>query len=262
MMILIALLSAGCGPAAPTAHTPSPSPSPGTTAAPSPSPTPTPAPQQVEALLPLPRQEVAEGVQDGSPTSLWVVGGFDLERRSSATVQVLIKSAWTPGPDYPFPVDHPAAATADGRLYVAGGYSNGVPRADLYRIDNSLSRWERLAPMHHPRGAPALVALDRVLYAIGGAAGGEVAQVEAYSTTNNAWVDLTTLPLPRDHGASFAWQGLACIAGGRFPSSARVDCYDPASNGRTQMPDLPLPTSGAGATAAGYQAAADCTSIA
>lgn len=222
-------------------------------AQPSPSPTPTPILQQVEAALPLPRQEVAEGLRHSAPDSLWVIGGFDPQRRSSTTVQFLTNGAWRTGPAYPFPVDHAAAATSDQRLYVAGGYSNGVPRGDLYRSGPGLVTWERLAPMHHPRGALALVALGSVLYAIGGAAGGELAPVEAYDTIHNVWADVTAFPLPRDHGAGFAWQGLACVAGGRSPNTARVDCYDPVSGGWSRMPDLPAPTSGAGATALGAE---------
>jgi hypothetical protein len=214
---------------------------------PSPSPTPTPIPQQAEASLPLPRQEVAEGLQDGRPNSLWVIGGFDPRRRSTDTVQVFSGGGWKSGPSYPFAVDHAAAANANGRLYVAGGYSNGPARGDLFRLDSALSGWERLAPMHHPRGALALVAIENTIYAIGGAAGAEVATVESYDTLQNAWTDVATLPSPRDHGAGLAWQGLACVAGGRFPTTARVDCYDPNSNTWSRMPDLPVATSGAGA---------------
>jgi hypothetical protein len=249
---LVALLTSACTSAPPAAHTVSPSPSPIPTALPSPSPTPTPVPQQLEAPLPLPRQEVAEGLATGSPDSLWVVGGFDPQRRSSNTVQVS-RGGWTAGPAYPFPVDHAAAATSDGRLYVAGGYSNGVPRGDLYRINNTQDGWERLASLHHPRGALVLVALGGVLYAIGGAAVGEVPPVEAYDTIQNVWTDVGSLPLPRDHGAGFAWQGLVCIAGGRTPNTARVDCYDPMSSAWSRLPDLPSPTSGAGAVAFGGQ---------
>jgi Kelch motif len=182
-----------------------------------------------------------------------VIGGFDPQRRSTATVQVFIRNGWTAGPAYPFPVDHAAAADADHRLYVAGGYSNGVPRGDVYRVNADQDGWERLAPLHHPRGALALVALGSTLYAVGGAAGNEMAVVEAYDTIRDVWSDVATLPVPRDHGAGFAWQGLACIAGGRSPNTARVDCYDPLSNGWARIPDLPAPTSGAGATALGGQ---------
>ena len=249
-MVLAALLVAACAPGGPAVAKATPSP-PVATATPSPSPTPTPVPQQAEAPLPLPRQEVAEGVQPGNPDSLWVIGGFDPQRRSSATVQVLMNSVWKPGPAYPFAVDHASAVAAARRLYVAGGYSNGVARGDLYRIDNqSLGSWEKLAPMHHPRGALALVAMGRTLYAIGGAARGtEVAQVEAYDTVQNLWTDVATLPLPRDHGAAWAWQGLACLAGGRTPVTARVDCYDPIKKVWSRLPDLPFATSGAGAIA-------------
>jgi Kelch motif len=252
---LIGLLLAGCTTGGTTtAHTPSPSPSPSATAVPSPSPTPTPVPQQAEASLPLPRQEVAEGLLPGARDSLWVIGGFDPQRRSSATVQVYRQGGWVAGPAFPFPVDHVAATTSDGRLYVAGGYSNGVPRGDLYRINTTQDGWERLAPMHHPRGALVLLALGGILYAIGGAAGAEVAPVEAYDTSQGGWTDVGGLPLPRDHGAGFAWQGLACIAGGRSPNTARVDCYDPTSSVWSRLPDLPSPTSGAGAITLGGQA--------
>jgi len=250
---LIGLLASACTFGSPAARTPSPHPSPSATAVPSASPTPIPVPQQLEAPLPLPRQEVAEGIQLGSPDSLWVIGGFDPQRRSSATVQVYRQGGWVAGPAFPFPVDHAAATTSDGRLYVAGGYSNGVPRGDLYRLDNALGSWERLAPLHHPRGALVLVAVGRFLYAIGGAAGGEVAAVEAYDSLQDTWTDVATLPALRDHGAGFDWRGLACIAGGRTPNTARVDCFDPLSSGWSRMPDLPSPTSGAGATALGGQ---------
>ena len=196
---------------------------------------------------------MAEGVQSGSPDSLWVVGGFDPQRRSSATVQYFITSGWSTGPAFPFPVDHAAAATAEGRLYIAGGNSNGVARTDLLRLKSGLDGWEELAPMHHPRGALALVSMGRWLYAIGGLAGGEVAPVEMYDTIQNVWSDVAVLPAARDHVAGFAMRGLACVAGGRFPVTARVDCFDPTSNSWSRQPDLPVATSGAGALTLGGQ---------
>ena len=156
-----------------------------------------------------------------------MVGGFDPQRRSTATVQYFSKGGWSPGPGYPFPVDHAAAATEEGRLYVAGGNSNGVARTDVMRLKSGLDGWEPLAPMHHPRGALALVSMGHLLYAIGGLAGGEVAPVEVYDTIQNVWSDVAVLPAPRDHAAGFAMRGLACVAGGRSPITARVDCYDP-----------------------------------
>src|SRR5581483_5093549 len=62
-----------------------------------------------------------------------------------------------------------------------------------------------------------------------------------------AWSDVGSLPVARDHGAGFNWSGGVCLAGGRSPDTARVDCFDPAGRSWSRLPDLPAPTSGAGA---------------
>jgi N-acetylneuraminic acid mutarotase len=178
-----------------------------------------------------------------------VIGGFDTGRRDTNSVFVYTGS-WNRGPDFPLAVDHASAASVDGTLYVAGGNSGGQALGSAYRLE--AGGWTRLSPMHHPRGALALVAAGNQLYAVGGiAASGEVAAVEAYDPVADRWSDVAALPLPRDHLAGFTWHGLACVAGGRSPNTARVDCYDPVSSGWSRMPDLPFPTSGSGAAAVG-----------
>jgi N-acetylneuraminic acid mutarotase len=177
--------------------------------------------------------------------SLVVVGGFDSAHRDTSSVFVYA-AGWSRGPDFPVAVDHAAAATLAGAVYVAGGNSGGVAQAALYRLDGS--GWMRLNPMHHPRGALALVAAQDRLFAVGGVAGGaEVAPVEEWSPRGGSWTDVATLPSPRDHGAGFTWSGRVCLAGGRSPNTARVDCYDPLARAWSRLPDLPAPTSGAGA---------------
>jgi hypothetical protein len=180
-----------------------------------------------------------------------VIGGFDVNRHDSSSAFVYT-GAWTQTFDLPIAVDHASAAALDGSVYVAGGNSAGQAIGSLYRLD--AGGWSRLPSMRHPRGALALVAAGHHLYAMGGIAGGEVAAVEAWDPATGSWSDVASLPLPRDHLAGFAWQGLACVAGGRSPNTARVDCYDPVSNGWSRLPDLPLPTSGAGAVTLGGQA--------
>lgn len=181
--------------------------------------------------------------------AIYVLGGFDAARASNRSVFVYQagRGAWSRGPDLPLPLDHPAAATLDGAVYVAGGYSNGPASARTFRLAGE--GWQEVAPLHHPRGALALVNAAGHLYAIGGAAGPEIAAVEEYEPGGNAWTDVSLLPQPRDHLAGFAFQGKACVAGGRFPTSPRIDCYDPAAHTWSRLPDLPEPTSGAGAGA-------------
>jgi N-acetylneuraminic acid mutarotase len=174
-----------------------------------------------------------------------VIGGFDSARQDTSSVFVYT-GAWSRGPDYPIAVDHAAAATLDGTAYVAGGNSGGRAVGSFYRLEEG--GWTQLSPLHHPRAALALAALQGRIFAVGGvAAGVEVASVEEWNPADGSWTDVATLPAPRDHGAGFTWYGQVCLAGGRSPNTARVDCYDPAADAWSRLPELPVPTSGAGA---------------
>ena len=201
--------------------------------------------------MPLPRQEVASGALGDQ--ALYVVGGFDPNRRSTADVQVF-DGAWHVGPAYPFPVDHGVAAVTAGSLFVIGGNSNGRARADVYRLNVEAGRWEAVAALHHPRGAAGAAEVAGRIIVLGGtAAGVEVAAVESFDPGAGSWTDVGALPAPRDHVAAFNWLESACAAGGRSPNSARVDCLDPATGVWTRLPDLPHATSGAGAEVIGDQ---------
>lgn len=180
---------------------------------------------------------------------LYVVGGFDEHGRSSSDVLFSKGDGWATGPGYPIRVDHPAAATLGDALVVAGGFTDGRARPEVYTFAGQ--GWEPMAPLRHARGALALVGLGGRLYALGGNGGPDLAAVEVYDPAQKAWSDIATLPVPRNHVAGFAWHGLACVAGGRFPTSSRVDCFDPATGTWSRLPDLPLPTAGAGAIGTG-----------
>ena len=52
---------------------------------------------------------------------------------------------------------------------------------------------------------------------------------------------------PRNHVAGFAYSADVCAAGGRAPNTVRVDCFNLESLTWERLPDLPRPTSGAGA---------------
>lgn len=179
---------------------------------------------------------------------LYVIGGFDSAARSTAEVFVYDRVRWAAGPRLPTSLDHPAAATADGALYLAGGFSSGRTSARVFRLAGD--HWDELPSLRHARGALGLVAVGSKLYALGGNDGGnQVALPEVFDTQTRVWQDVSPMPAPRNHVASFAYRGLACVAGGRSPNMARVDCYDPTSGGWQVMPSLPTVTSGAGAAA-------------
>ncbi len=176
------------------------------------------------------------------------MGGFNAAGTSLDGVYVFDGSAWSAGPHLPLPLDHASAATLDGRLYIAGGHSNGRDSARLFRLDGD--HWTALASMHFARGGHALVAAQGRLYAVGGnTASANVAPVEAYEPQSGAWTVVSSLPVPRNHVAGFVSGASVCVAGGRYPTTARVDCLDVATGAWSRLPDLPLATSGAGATA-------------
>jgi len=217
--------------------TPSPSPA---VASPSPSPPPL---QRLEKPLPAAVEETAAAATD---TQLYVIGGFDAVGNSLRSVYVFNGTSWSSGPRLPIGLDHASAATFDGHVYVAGGHSFGRDSARVFRLDGA--RWTEVAAMRHPRGGHALIALAGRLYVIGGNTSlGQVPAAEVYDPATNRWSDLPPLPLPRNHVSGFAFQGKACVAGGRSPNTSRVDCFDPSSRAWIRLANLPNPTSGAGA---------------
>lgn len=197
----------------------------------------------MEASLPVPLEESAAAAADGK---LYVMGGFDAVGRSLSTVYVFDGSAWSPGPSLPLGLDHASAATLDGRLYLSGGHSGGGDSARLFRLDGT--SWTELASMRHARGGHALIAAAGRLYAIGGnTVAANVAPAEVYDTQSGQWSDLPPLPAPRNHVAGFVYGPDVCAAGGRSPNTTRVDCFNFESMTWVRLPDLPRPTSGAGA---------------
>lgn len=231
------LLVASCGGAA---ASPSPSPSQSNpTFTPYAQPTPQPI-QKLEAALPVAIEETAAAA---SGHNLYVMGGFDAVGNSLDSTYVFDGTSWRGGPRLPLPLDHPSATTLDGSVYIAGGHSFGRDSARLFRLDSD--HWTELAPLHYARGGHALVASGGKLYALGGNnARANVSQVEVYDPSSNAWSVVTSLPDPRNHVMGFVLGGAVCVAGGRSPTTARVDCF----NGSwSSLPGLPVATSGGGA---------------
>jgi N-acetylneuraminic acid mutarotase len=199
----------------------------------------------MEVSLPVPLEESGAAAAGGK---LYVIGGFDAAGNSLRTVWVFDGSAWSAGPRLPLGLDHTSATTLDGHVYVAGGHSFGRDSARFFRLDGS--SWTELTSMRHPRGGHTLLAAMNRLYVIGGNnAAANVPPAEVYDPSTGGWSDLPALPAPRNHVAGFVFGFSVCAAGGRSPATSRVDCFDTETSSWVRFPDLPQPTSGAGATA-------------
>ena len=249
-MVLIAAavpLLAACGgssSATVTSPTPYSAPSPSSPIATSPSPKPPPT-QRAETRLPVALEEAAAASAGGN---LYVIGGFDAAGNSLSTVWVFDGASWHSGPRLPLGLDHSSAASLGDRIYVAGGHSFGRDSARVFRLDGST--WTELASMHHARGGHTLLATGGRLFAVGGnTVAGNVGPAEVYDPGTGAWSDFSTFPSPRNHVAGFVFGNSVCAAGGRSPTKIRVDCFDLDTSAWVRLPDLPSPTSGAGAAA-------------
>jgi len=197
----------------------------------------------VEKSLPVALEEAAAVSAGGK---LYVIGGFDAAGNSLRTVWVFDGNVWKAGARLPLGLDHSSAAELGGRLYVAGGHSFGRDSAAVYRLDGA--SWTPLASMHHARGGHALLVATGRLYVLGGnSAAANIAPAEVYDPKTGSWHDLSALPVPRNHVAGFVVGSDVCAAGGRAPTTARVDCYDTGNSKWVRWPNLPVPTSGAGA---------------
>ncbi len=151
-------------------------------------------------------------------------------------------------------VSRTGAAVADlnDRLYVFGGidYSASTPvnlaSAEVY--DPAANTWTLLAPMPAARTAVAAVAVNGIIYVIGGNNEQVLASVLAYSPATNSWSDMPPLNSVRTNAGAAA-VGNVLYAFGGFTGSP----YDPASHltslealGSETAPTEPAPQTGAG----------------
>jgi hypothetical protein len=206
------------------------------------------APQQQrdEGVLPMAIQEAAAAT---TGDRLYVVGGYDTARNSSAAVFVRSGAAWSRGPTLPIAVNHPGAAAIGGDVYVAGGFTPGGTTNRVFVLAAGAGNWHELAPMRRARGALALLASGGRLYAIGGRDHSlQIAVPEVYDTASGRWSDLPAMPDARNHVAGYLDGALLCVAGGRTPdTSAAIDCFDPSTSTWRRHATLPTGTSGAAA---------------
>ena len=241
-MAAVAVASCSGSTVASPSESPASTPSVEQSSSPSPSASPQPF-QRREASLPAPVEETAAAAAGGR---LYVMGGLNAAGQSLNTVYVFDGVRWAAGPTLPLPLDHASAAALDDRVYIAGGHSNGSDSARLFRLDGD--RWTALASLRYARGGHTLLALDGKLYAIGGNTSRlNVPQLETYDPAANSWSVVASLPQPRNHVLGFVLGAAVCAAGGRSPTTSRVDCYDTRQGLMARQPNVPFATSGGGA---------------
>ena len=196
------------------------------------------APRNEPALAPLPDGDVlAAGGYRGGPANLLA----SAERYDVAT------GSWTPAGSLA-EARYGATATvlADGRVLVAGGFTNvdWSERAEIY--DPATNTWSAAAPLATARtdAAAARLGDGRVLVTGGVGSGGELASAELYDPATNTWSAAAPLPAARsEHTATALPDGSVAVVGGSVSGTRLADAlrYDPAADAWRALPSLPSP---------------------
>ena len=206
------------------------------------------------STMPEARSEVAAG-RAGS--EIVVAGGFTADGHNSARADGYrtVDDHWRRLPDMPASVDHAASASADGRMYVIGGYgADRKPQRSVFVLEGG--RWLGLAPMPDGRAAAAAAIANGRLYVIGGRNGHRDLARDAFVLTlaTRQWERIPG-PDPREHLAAAGSRGRVYAIGGRAAgidtNSTRFEVYDPGTRTWRRLAPLPGARGGTGAAALG-----------
>jgi N-acetylneuraminic acid mutarotase len=203
------------------------------------------------APLPEPRTEVAAAL---TGDQIVVVGGFVDGGGNSARADSYSVSGdrWSRLPDLPLAVDHAAAVSLAGRVYVLGGYGGDRrPLRSAFVLEGG--GWRELAQLPEPRAAAAAAISRGKLYVVGGIEERGLARIAlALDLGSGRWSRVPG-PTPREHLAAAAAQGRVYAVGGRSAgidtNTRAFEAYNPATKRWAKLARLPSARGGTGAAA-------------
>ena len=200
---------------------------------------------ETRAPMPVYRQELATSALNGK---IYVLGGYDELRNSTATVEVYdpISDTWAFAHALPYAVNHNAAAVAGGKLYSFGA---GAGETFVYNPDSN--SWSARASSHYVHTQTAAVGvINDKIYVAGGTGTPSQRELEVYDPVINTWAVKPPMTVPRNHCAGGVINGKFYVVGGRGASNSAtaLEVYDPSSN--TWSPLAPMPTGRSGIAAA------------
>lgn len=202
--------------------------------------------------------EMAVAELDGK---VYVLGGYPSTRVSVRTVQVYdpANDTWELTTPLPRPVNHPMAASVNGKLYFIGGQvsssGSGPFLNEVHEFDPATATWTPRADMPTSRSGGVAAVIDDKIYVAGGrpSRGHDFA---VYDPGTDEWTTLPDLPTDRNHTAGAAIDGKMYVVGGRFGAGFRsamtnvLEVFDPVSNEWSTLAPMPTVRGGLNAVAA------------
>lgn len=214
---------------------------------------------------PLYRSETSAATLD---SKIYVAGGlagqtsFFTEITRSFEAYDTAADSWQELAPLPQALHHVALASANGHIYLIGGYTALDFVANMnkaWAYDPKANSWSPIADLPAPRAAHTMTTLGDKIYLVGGVTAASTA-LWIYEPTTDRW-DAHHKPMPtaREHLISVAFENKLYVIGGETPNSdgsgnetyQRVtanEVYDPAADSWTTL--SPTPTARSSSTAA------------
>lgn len=124
------------------------------------------------------------------------------------------------------------------------GNVGGQSSAAFERYDPVDDTWTPLAPLKNSRVYFRAIALDGIIYVMGGSADATLtSSVEAYDPSINKWTEKAPMPVPKIQFQTEVVDGKPYVIGGFNPTetTSSVELYDPAKNQWTQKASMKTP---------------------
>jgi N-acetylneuraminic acid mutarotase len=201
---------------------------------------------------------------------IYVAGGiaYPIARPGALEAYDTTTGSWSLKTPMPEDVNHAAAASYRGSMYVLGGYTGFPENGPLhglavdetgrfFRYRPLTDTWTELTPMPTSRGALGAAVIGHRLYAVGGfsAALGTLARLEIYDFRTGRWSRGPDMRTPREHLAAAALEGDLYVFGGRDyyggHTYATAERFVPALGRWEQSPSMRIARAGFQAVAAG-----------
>ena len=196
-------------------------------------------------------------------TTVWLIGGFVGDNPGPGTTHVwkynTLTNTWSRGPSLPAARGAGAAAIVGDKIYFFGGLDHANSSKNPVTVDysetwvfdtNGGTSWQPLAALPNARNHLAGVALNGMVYAIGGQhlwnEDHPIREVDQYDPATDTWKKVKSMPKPLSHisASTFAIGGRIMVIGGAttgFNSVTDVNTYNPATNKWSHFSNLPSP---------------------
>jgi N-acetylneuraminic acid mutarotase len=186
------------------------------------------------APMPTPRHGLALAAVGGS---LYAIGGYNAGTVGVTEAYNPSTNTWSPRAGLPFPTEPRGTngAVVNDKIYVIGGNAKGNCSSAVQEFSPANNGWSPKSPMPTPRCHLAVVALNGLIYAIGGTHtdGTAIPSVEIFNPATSSWTTgHAHMPTPRSLLGAGVLDGKIYVVGGSNGSGALavVEAYDPATD--------------------------------